>query len=547
MGLMNPNSPTYRGLEPRCRSARSRVISVGSGAAQRFRPGAATVYGFDAFFNTWTPSSGGLAFEVLSQLTVSNKVTLTVYPASDVAGTGNWIRGTGAGTWFSHVDDQNNAASGTNYIYDNGHSPFVPVGPIDFRGGVGSLAGKRILSVTFNCYAAIGATPGSQLNLFFNLGGSRYPAIFLGPGSEGVGAGVFAPLRSWKFTTNPATGVPWTAAEVDSFITGAGGNSFGVEVPSGPAGNLHYLFGLWLDVTYCDENRVLSAYTTTPGTGPGWVGVLGASGGVALSNNTWYYAVAYSLGNVGTMPILSYPEVLEAAAASDTTKEHRKVYDLAVGDGGQVLTATPTTGDFAPLNLWAANTGNTLNASAWPYAEADAIDVYNGAPAANLGQEITCTAAQTYGGVKLGLAWQSATVRPNAPLIIEVRTTSFTGTVQCTATVDPDDIVSGASRDWQQAFDAAVTPGAAQVFVTIRSLATNGKGWRVFALDTRSDLKFSTMAQAASHFEAETMNGTTDAASLASSTRNTRYDLSVALVQAPAFAGSLTATPAVAA
>lgn len=524
MGNLNRNSPTYRGLEPRCRSRRVVPVSPGQGVATRFRPGAATAYGILAYYEEWAQNPG-LALEVVSTLLPANKTSVRVFPAADISGTASWSRSTGAGTWFSHVDDDDN-------ISDNISTTGIV--PIMFRGNAASLAGKRILSVSMTAQTLF-MPAGRQITLMLNLTGTNYEQLFVAQGAS------VTETFSGTWVMNPATGMPWTAGEVNTFITAAGGDEFGVRVGSG--GSSIIVTGLWVTVSYCDENRVLWAYNGAPGEGPGWVQQQPSLfvAGVALSNNVWYYGLVWALKPGASVPLLSYPETLEAAVATDTTKEHRKAYVCDLDGAGVVLASTSVVGEYLPFGVSLSAIGVGLNAEAWPFVEVDEVAVYSGAPAAQLGQEITCTAAQTYGGVRLGLAWQSPTQRPDAPLLVKVRTTSFTGTVQVTATIDPDD--APAVGDWQQQFDGGATtiPGAAQAFVTIESAATAGRGWKVFALDVRDDNEFSNPLLAS--MLGESMNGTTDAASLASSTRDTSFDLSLALVQVTNYAGTLTATP----
>jgi len=497
----------------------------GVALAQRVRPGAVTI----SHLHLCCGRGGSpMGLEILSTLSPTESST-TVAPAVDVTTT-NWTRSTGAGTWFSHVDDWIDTS---DYL-----TPTNLGSPLLLRSSASTLASKRIRYVEVQLCAAITGVSfiGGLIEPVLNISGTTYegnPSTPLqAPGTS---------IISTRWYLNPATGKPWTLTEANSFLSG-GTNSFGAMLPTSSPANVLALYSIQVVIGWATENRMGSFYSDIIGSdvATGWK-EYALSSTSALSANTWYWVVVWSYvgGSIGgiLVPVLRFPETTVAASASASVGEHRQVLSLTVDGGGAVQSSSSVTGEIFPVLL---DSSGTIRSQSAPYVEVDLTPVFTGSPAAQLGQEVTTSGVSTpYGAVRIACGYQTTGVTPNAPLLVKVRTTSFTGTVQATATITPTDLVGGALQDVQKDFDVVYTPPTStKIFITVESAATSGAGWNVCILDQRSDLVTTTTA---AEVQGAGFGGTTDAASPASSTRDQRYDLSLSLVSAPTPPGAVAA------
>lgn len=532
MGDWTPSSPKVIPTEWRPRS--SRIVAIngpGAALAQRVRPGAVTI----SHAHLYCGRGGSpLAIEIVNSLAPTETINGPYAVVTDVTGTADWTRSTGAGTWSSHVNGTTPGA----YLFAAGSSVLTFTG----RASAAALSSKRIRYVEVAVTAASAGTAfQSQIQPVLIIGGVTYEGSAIIPLNDPATS-----VATTRWYTNPATGKPWTLTEANSFLT-AGANSFGFRKPSA---------GTWIvNASYCTvtigaatENRMGSFYSDTIGSdvATGWK-KYALSSTSALSANTWYWVVAWSYapGSIGgvLVPVLRFPETNPAATASASIGEHRQVSSLVVDTGGEVVTSSTAAGEIFPVLL---DSAGTIRSQSAPYAATVAVPVSSGVPAAQLGQEVTTTGASTpYGAVRIACGYQTAGVTPDAPLLVKVRTTSFTGTVQATATISPLDMPGAGLQDVQQDFDVVYTPPTStKIFVTVESAASAAAGWQVVLGDQGTDLLTTTTA---AEVQGAGFGGTTDAASPASSTRDQRYDLAVALVSAPTAPAGFTATPAVAA
>lgn len=538
MGDFVPSSPSVLLTQWRPRSSRSKVIdTAGKGVAMQFRPGAVTVSHVHAYLASVTPSPGPtLGLEIVSAVLPTNPTVLQTAPATDVL-TAGWTRSNGGIPFWDNVNGW--------FDFSAFLSAPASTAPVLFRGAAAALASKRIryIMVEAQWYVSGGAvtTSPTSVSTVLRLGGVDY----FGATVAGVSLDTdsLEPTLSTQWDVDPSTGLPWTMAQVNTLLA-AGANSFGFRAVTQTI-NPALLYGIRLTVAYADENRLGFGYFAGSGVSAGWRKY--DISDAVLSANTWYYLVAWqpplSSGAAGgsfTVPLLKMPDVVAAASASATTGEHRLAYDLTVVSGIPTI-STVVAGEMMPALF---DSAGTIRSQSNPYAELDTVAVYSGAPAAQLGQEVTTTGTPpSYGVVKLTVGWQGSQ-RPNQPLLVKLRQTSFTGTVLATATLNPADTLNGQLQDVTLVFDTAVTPSAStKHFLTVESAASSGRGWQVALLDQRSDVLTTTTA---AEVQGAGFGGTTDAASPASSTRDQRYDLAISLVSVPSAVSGFSATPAIA-
>lgn len=566
MADFNPNTPTIRGMEWRPDRIRQWLgDSPNKGLLLRFKntAGAVAAPNIDQFFSGFL-ADPGMAAEILTSPTVPAITKLTYYPATATGAViANWQNFAGGALLFSDLDDNGDTNDGArntaaiavspgNYLQWRSLGPNVP-------------ANSRIVDVRIKCVARLLTSNGKSCVLVpsVNIAGANYE----------LGGGKTVPADSKWRTYNlcddfPIEGLsfgsayleptgtvgPWTLAQVNAIVNGT--DEWGLVVYGlvSTAQTLQ-IASLILEVRYVAETRMGS------GTGKGWYSVAlppglpptwdeTSPGGVAMVANTWYWLHIFPFIRAGggryfTMPIIgSDPtRVIEAQSAAETLTEHRKLYETIVTPNGVLLQVSPQgVGEFIPALF---ETAAAISSQSQPYVELDLLDFYTGA-LANTGTEITTAAATNYDGISLVVGWQDQAQRPDAPLVIEVRSgaggLTGAGVLVGTASIQPTDLATGGLQEFFLAFAAGVLNLAlnTQYFVRFSSTATNGKGWRTPVLDTRTDITVGIPTVA--EIQGATQGGTTDSYFTAG-VEDDRYDMAVAFVQRPVAPAGITATP----
>jgi hypothetical protein len=519
VGDFSPSSPKSIPTEWRPRSMRTLLLNgPGNALAMRFRPGAVTLSHLHLYLAGGTPDAE-LAAEVVNTLTPTQGSDL-IAPSTDVLTTG-WTRSTGAGTWSSHLATWIDASVYLSTVDPTGQ-PFLT------RSGSAALSAKRIRYIEVQIAGSTNAA-APKVQAVLRIGGVDFTGL---QQSLPVGANPGVVTNRWY--VNPSTGKPWTLAEANSFRT-AGANSFGVQKAT--SGGAVVIYALQMLTGYSDENRFGWFTSNIVGSdlSQGWR-EYALTGAAALSAATWYWLLLWSPQpdvNGLSIPVLRFPETVAAASAAASVGEHRQVSNVTVDSSGYPITIAPTVGEILPVLF---DSSGTIRSQSAPYAEVDVTPVSSGSPSPQLGQEITTSAASTaYGAVRIACGYHTVGVTPNAPLLVKIRTTSFTGTVQATATITPQDLFGGGMQDVQKDVDVVYTPPTStKIFVTIESSATSG--WDVCVLDQRTDLVTTTTA---AEVQGQGFGGTTDAASPSGSTRDQRYDLSLSLISSPSAPGTI--------
>lgn len=528
MGDWTPSTPAQLPTEWRGRAVRTRTMTdPSSGIAMRFK-GGFTLSELHAFTNR----QAVYGYEILTALTPQTAQETVCFPSA--LSTGSQWNATNGPSLKDCVDDwidtADFAATTQNF-------------PLEFIGGIGTLdTTHRIVSVTLEAYVSsiYDYTPVTfQLRL--NYAGTIIPKQFVVSAGYPSGVGTVC-TATWNL--DPRTGAPWTLFEANKLLTGAAtwGCAF---LSNNPWGAIVY--SLRLRIRWGTEQRLAYAYASTSNALNGWQGIV-MSAAPALTSNTWYYLLIWPPITPTTLavPVIQYPEANIATSPSATVGEHRQVYEVKFGDFGLISTATATAGEVLPALFVQSGTAQSQSV---PWTTATAITVSSGSPSPALGQEFTTSGSPpSYGAVKASVSWENTSFTPDAPLLFRLRQTSFTGTILATATLDPSAQTIGSPSDLQIAFDVPQTLSATtKYYLTIESAATAGRAWKIYALDSQSNLVGTAGIGGASTtttalVEGQTFNGTTDAASLASSSRNTRYDLAVSVVSAPTASASITVT-----
>lgn len=530
MGDWIPSSPTVRGTEwlPTT-AARRRLSSPLQALAMRIRPGAVTPTNLHVHVEP--DGDPGIAVEIVSSLapTVTREAHL---PGTDTgATTTSWVDAAAAAANYSDVDDPANVAE---YVMNNTSVGRSGQLALLFRGNSTALAAKRINAVTLEATVIVRKVDGNDTTIRidggFDIAGTRYWT-----GGQSARRSGKPVKLTWTHTTNPATGVPWTLANVNALVATTATDEWGIRLRGRAASGGVRVVGLRLLVDAAPENRFGYYYSTTAPAN-GW-NELALTAPAALSANTWYYAVVAPLRDTGglTVPTVAAPGVVAAASASASTGEHRRGYAVTLAaPGGTGTTTTARPGELLPALL---DTG-AINSQSASWVDLTWVPI-NAAAAigAGFGTEITTAASTTYGGIAVPVAWEDPARRPRQPLTINVRTGTLTdsgGVLVGTATLYPDDVDDGLPRVALARFPAGVSFASTSSHRLFFSCAAT-KGWKVPSLDSRSDLVTGTTA---AEVQGATFGGTTDSRILAGA-EDDRYDIPAALIATPA---ALTAT-----
>lgn len=195
-----------------------------------------------------------------------------------------------------------------------------------------------------------------------------------------------------------------------------------------------------------------------------------------------------------------------------------------------------TTGYPASLNAHRASLtiGDTFN-NVWTLQANAAWQLFG------VCQQITDAAGTSYGAIRLAVGWAGSLV-PDGPLRVEVRSGAAAaegrGTLLATAFVFPQDVPTAAGAWLEKDFAANFTSGGStQYYVRFTSTAAQGRGWKLFIGDTRSDNISSgtTLAE----IEGASQNGQTDSFVDQTAIVLDRYDSGCAFVVKPSGASSL--------
>lgn len=540
MADFNSNSPTLLGLEWRPQSARTVTISNTQAIVQRIRGSAVTPANLHAYISSIS-GAGVVCWELCTTPIPTLDAPVVVRPGTltgDVV-TGTWTNAAGGALAVTDVNDNSNSTYAKNTGATAVRTDGSFISGLQMRGG-GSALTSGVKRVVGTYMSAQVWTNSDNVN----VGIVPYTGVALS--GAVIGHNTAVTKNVWNqftfatdFVDNMIAGgfTPWTTANLNTLLTTASGQGFGIYHSGVAISTNEVRFAdWWLTYQTCPENRLLASYAPSAsavGWKPyAWSGPEGTGAATAMSANTWYYLVLWCGSGSMNIPLLKDVNLVYASSPSASTGEQRQASVAVIGNSGIVSSMVTTNGEMAPFLMEAP--AATIHTQSQPYAvetAASGTPVYSGNSQA---QQITSAGGSSYSSVKFAVAWQATSTRPDQPMTIELRhgvgAATGGGTLDAIGTLGINDVASGAAfQDVTVQFTVPITTIAAQYYVYFRSGATNGKGWALQQLDTADNvLTTTTTAQV----EGATIGGTTDAYSNNAGTAVTRYDLAVLLAGA---------------
>lgn len=371
--------------------------------------------------------------------------------------------------------------------------------------GSGGLAGKQIERVELHAVVQVisgsqGQTSGSFW--YLNIGGVKYNS----PGAVTITQTREEKVVSWDY--NPATGLPWTIADVELFDVS---DEIGLPGLGWISGQLSVrIFDVWLDVVTVPEERVAVAGLDIAATGWAEFNLSTPTGAANYSkvHGTEYVTTVRRLYGSGSASF----RYLDSGA--DAPNGHHGYAVQVDGAGGRLLEFGAELSRAFALIL--TTTAPATSADSQPYALRTLAPIYTGHTAE---QEFLPPAA-SYGVVKVVVAGQNGT--PAEDLLVKVRLRAGGAQVGTTLTITPEMLDGTATVPREVTVRmAAAALTAAQHYLELSSTAADGEGWVVVLLDTTgtgSSATFGGTAQAA------TVGGVED----------TDTDLAIVIAQIPA-------------
>lgn len=435
-----------------------------------------------------------------------------------------WRNGSGTPTGATEVS---NAILDTNvFISGNGsQSNHVVNGTsgtstswVNPRFTLGStLTGKRILAAELHFVAAISADiAGTDVAMLLHLNGIPSAPGDYSTADLWLPAARSLPLNSFPAAPSPREFVvsmgeimPWsgTPANIGQPIVPsdlASVMTSGLVMqpkgtyasPHSPSLEAHWIviYQVWLEVTYCDENRA-SAYATVAGAAGvanwpfGPIRTPAAGGTYAKVNGTDLTAVIRQPRYGDSKPTTVAADYTFSVPYLEDVRGQSPIGcfqygDIALDLDGHVLAlGAPTAGRVIPLEV---DVSGVQSVDSQPYAIAYAWDVGHTVPTGTdrwVEQQISNATAITYEGI---IAQVRVTDAATGNITFTLRQTSTTlATVVLTpdeARAFPADPVSG-WRTVTLPFSASVTLATSTQYA-IRALAANADEWTVPVLDT---------------------------------------------------------------
>lgn len=344
--------------------------------------------------------------------------------------------------------------------------------------------------------------------LYYNNGSTEY--LFGTPQSFGV-VTLTGQTITFSTTTNPATGRPWTEAEVQAFDSTA---NFRLLITPTNQGDRSQIFQVFAEVDW-RNNPLIGTAQASP-TGAGWWTFPFLSPLSKVNGTPWRWVLRRDTASAGSAVVPLFD--------SDETSPFGWTTYKPTLDGSGVVTAWGDSSTAVmPLIMIV---GGVAGANSLPYFGLFHLDIATGSTSS---QEITLSGTTTIGWVRTAISAQSVN-GPSAPLLLKVKTSA--GVLQATATIDPSVIADAPTtpRAVDATLDTAVSLVAGQYRIEASSTAPAGEGWTVPALWT------SGQSNAAS------FGGTTDVATIAG-TESADFDLAMVFGTVPTAPAGFTLTP----
>lgn len=289
MSRWNPNLPGVAGMEYRVRnlagSAPASTVQAGAkGIAVRVPSTVTETIGDVAAFvqgggDPWVMLAE--AFEAGSEA-IGPVTTVTYEPNNSADVNPAWV--STAGTFQDAINTGVIDLASYVYVANN-----LGTGPYSFElefGAAGFPANKRVLNVRIGIVlgqndAFGGGTGGRTVGIqiaqkalfgYLPIGGSSYPAGSVSGSPSAGDTTVTTVLSTGEIF--PVDAQPWTVAHVQQFDSSTGRVKITANLPNvtGGTNQINYrIYRVWVEVDYCDENRVMTQVMRKTNTDPDWV------------------------------------------------------------------------------------------------------------------------------------------------------------------------------------------------------------------------------------------------------------------------------------
>lgn len=374
MGGWNTRTPYLAGMEWQPSQLRvARFAAPNRSLQQRFpAPSTAAPVSVGQYFSRIEGRTPGIAVEI-----VEDRIPTVVYKdyflGTDTGfPTGSWTRSTGAGTWFSHVDDYGGSDSLYNAVAQNRSAILYLYGHCT---GSALTAESRIVRVEAwaSVYYVQHVLNERQIRVYGAL--NRAGTWYQHPGGDLASAlSQVQTLKVGSWDLDPSTGVPWTVTNLNRLIDNTN-DYLGLFITGARLGfaGAFYVFGTWLRVYTCEENRFGSFYTPSGGYVAGW-NELTLSNTKAMTQGALYrYTISALTGAPGSyfeVPVLGDPWQYQAPTPAQTYGEQRQVLENTLtGAGGVILDERGTVGEQIPMLV----DNGSIIAQSQPYVAIDDI------------------------------------------------------------------------------------------------------------------------------------------------------------------------------
>lgn len=501
----NPNAPTTFGVEWQVTRQGGTLLSAsGDAAAAAFLSSSAqTVTALQAYLSR-VVGAPALTAEVFATSALPAAVQSDVFrPNADDFVT-NWTGSptNTAGNLHTNIDEA--TLDLTDYVTTSTQTAT--------QYQVNSAAAAplaRVLSVTVTAVvAAIGGN--TDVDLGVEVSGNTYAERATVSASDGP------TTLTATFTTNPATGLPWTQAQVQEFDTSASIlYVFGRNVGSVDKATSIRLYQLFMTVE--SAAAPLATGTASP-SGDGWATFTFASSWAKASGTD--YTILVRKTNGDGMAVWNSLDSGAACPHASWTSRPVTTAKTVVS----VLGDTDTPAHAVTLTV----AGNPA-ADSQPYATLTAERVHSGR---TVQQEFTPASTVTIGNIGAVIARQAATVDGDLTAVVKRRSNNAQvgGAITITGGDVADSVRQLRRHVAAMASTGSVTSGV-QYYIELSSTATDGNGWVV------------AVASAAGAHGTATYGSTTDAATVAG-VETTTTDAVATAAQVPAIITGVDATAA---
>lgn len=256
MADWNPNSTPTKGLEATPYQQQSTSIDSAAAAMIAAVPSLASEsIGAVRLYIPTVVLPGKYELEITADgdEVIGAVTTSTAVPNEDVTRTNMETQSGGTTNLYQTIDEAVGGALDSNYITGEFGTTKLYEGRLAV--GSGNYTGRRILKVALRWWIKnTGTSSKSDAGSGLVIDGTNYDETTGSASQTGTFAVNAGRQYHWiEWTVNPATGEPWTIADIERFDTS---DEFRMNIVSGYNGTLFAIEQVWLEVQHCAENRV---------------------------------------------------------------------------------------------------------------------------------------------------------------------------------------------------------------------------------------------------------------------------------------------------